>query len=149
MFNLLSYSIMNNNLLKILIQVVVVNTIIILNMLNVIKNWNKKWIPFIIAIVLFSVLFMVVDFEFLGINKKIMFLITVAVGLGGPLMETIIIHFTNEGSWKYGNPSFNWYVPLDLLPGYSLLGFGIIIGYFVLKKILVEGNIIKEGSNLV
>ena len=79
-----------------------------------------------------------IDFEFLGINKKIMFLITLAVGLGGPLMESIIIHFTNQGSWKYGNPSFNWYVPLDLLPGYSLLGFGIIIGYFVMKRILVE-----------
>jgi len=115
-------------------------------MVNVIKNWNKKWIPAIIAIILFTILFFIIDFEFLGINKKLMLFITVAVGLGGPLMESIIIHFTKEGSWKYGNPSFNWYVPLDLLPGYSLLGFGIIMAYFILKKLLVEANIMKPNE---
>lgn len=125
---------------------VLVNTIIILNMVNVIKNWNKKWIPAIIAIILFAILFFIIDFEFLGINKKLMLFITVAVGLGGPLMESIIIHFTKEGSWKYGNPSFNWYVPLDLLPGYSLLGFGIIMAYFILKKLLVEANMMKPNE---
>jgi hypothetical protein len=135
-----------NNIVKIIIQMVLVNTIIILNMVNVIKNWNKKWIPAIIAIILFTILFFIIDFEFLGINKKLMLFITVAVGLGGPLMESIIIHFTKEGSWKYGNPSFNWYVPLDLLPGYSLLGFGIIMAYFILKKLLVEANIMKPNE---
>ena len=125
---------------------VLVNTIIILNMVNVIKNWNKKWIPAIIAIILFAILFFIIDFEFLGINKKLMLFITIAVGLGGPLMESIIIHFTKEGSWKYGNPSFNWYVPLDLLPGYSLLGFGIIMAYFILKKLLVEANMMKPNE---
>jgi len=135
-----------NNIVKIIIQMVLVNTIIILNMVNVIKNWNKKWIPAIIAIILFAILFFIIDFEFLGINKKLMLFITVAVGLGGPLMESIIIHFTKEGSWKYGNPSFNWYVPLDLLPGYSLLGFGIIMAYFILKKLLVEANMMKPNE---
>jgi hypothetical protein len=108
-------------------------------MLNVILNWKKKWIPAIIAITLFATLFFIIDFSFFDINPKVMLGATVAIGLMGPIMESIIIHFTNEGSWKYGNPSFNWYVPLDLIPGYGLLGFGTLIAYFTLKKVFVDG----------
>lgn len=122
---------------KFLFQILLINFIMALNVLNIIFNWKKTWLPAIIAIILILIIFMTIDFKQFDIEKNILLLATISSSLMGPLMESIILHFTNQGSWKYGNPSFNWYVPLDLLPGYGLLGLGFIVNYFVIKKIFI------------
>jgi hypothetical protein len=117
-------------------QLFLLNIIMALNMVNIIFNWKKTWIPAINAIILIFILFQIIDFNQFNINRKILLLATISSCFMGPIMESIILHFTKQGSWKYGNPSFNWYVPLDLLPGYGLLGFGFIMNYFTISKLL-------------
>lgn len=127
------YMYMDNNFFS---QLLLLNFIMALNMANIITNWKKTWTPAINTIILIFLLFQIIDFKQFNINKYILLLATISSCFMGPMMESVILHFTNQGSWKYGNPSFNWYVPLDLLPGYGLLGFGFIMNYFTINKLL-------------
>ena len=104
--------------------------ITILNMLNIIINCNLNILPTIITLILITLHYLTYDFEKLKIKRK-SFLITVfLISLSGPLMESIIIHFTNGQAWKYGNPFLNLHVPLWLFPGYGMLGMSCLHYYF-------------------
>ena len=90
--------------------------------------------PAIITLGLIAIHYYTYDFDRLGIDRKAFLITVLAIGLSGPLMESIIIHFTKGEAWRYGNPYLNWYVPLWLLPGYGMLGMSCVHYYFTYLK---------------
>jgi hypothetical protein len=105
---------------------IIINSITILNMLNIIKNRRENTHPSIITIILIAIFYYFYDFSLLNVQKNAMLISIVALSFLGPLMESIIIHYTNGESWKYGYPYKNWYVPLWLFPGYGMLAMSSI-----------------------
>lgn len=104
--------------------------ITILNMVNIILNCKQNILPTIITLLLIVIHYYTYDFDKLKIDRKAFLLTVLSISLSGPLMESIIIHFTKGNAWVYGNPFMNWYVPLWLLPGYGMLGMSCIHYYF-------------------
>ena len=103
--------------------------LIVFNILNIIFFCKKNILPTIITIVLIICFFKLYDFKISKVNKKIFLLITIMMSLCGPIMESIIIHYSNGNSWNYTHPFLNWYVPLWLLPGYGMLAMSAIHTY--------------------
>ena len=107
---------------------IIINALIILNMINIIYNCKQNILPTVITIILIAIFFYL--YNFTKIDKHRYLLTAVMISLTGPLMESIIIHFSNGNSWSYKHPFLNWYVPLWLLPGYGILGMSAVHYYF-------------------
>ena len=100
------------------------------NMANIIFNCKQNILPTIITFILIAIHYYTYDFDKLKINRRAFLITVLLIGLSGPIMESIIIHFTKGNAWRYGNPFMNWYVPLWLFPGYGMLGMSCVHYYF-------------------
>lgn len=105
---------------------IIINAVTILNMLNIIKNRRQNIYTSIITIILIGIFYYFYDFSLLNVQKEAMLVAIVSLSLLGPLMESVIIHYTKGEAWKYGYPYKNWYVPLWLLPGYGMLAMSSV-----------------------
>ena len=120
-------SITNKNISK---NDIIMFIVTLLNMINIILNCKSNILTTIITLIIMFIHYKFYDFDKLSLNKKAYYLTVLLISLSGPLMETVIIHYTNGDAWRYGNPFLNWYVPLWLLPGYGMLGMSCLHYYF-------------------
>jgi len=112
--------------------------LVFLNGLNIVCFWKNNTIEFINTTILCIILLVTFDFKKYNINKKSLLIAILIMAFMGPIMETLILHFTNNGSWKYGNPSFNWYVPIHLFLGYGMMAFTVIVNYEYIKNYILN-----------
>ena len=110
----------------------IISIMIILNILNIIMFRRKNLLTTAITIALLIGFFMFYDFAKFNIDPLSAFLTMAVVSFAGPVVETIIIHFTNGEAWRYGYPLSGFLVPLWLLPGYGMLGLVCLHTYHYL-----------------
>ena len=116
----------------------IVSIMIILNILNIIMFRRKNLLTTAITITLLVGFFVFYNFSEFNLDPLSAFLTMSIISFAGPVVETIIIHFTNGEAWRYGYPLSGFLVPLWLLPGYGMLGLACLHTYnYIIKNHLL------------
>ena len=117
------------NLIKINYNDLILFFLVFLNIINIIFYCKHNIFPSIITIILIILFFKLYNFKKGNTNKKKFLFTFLMMSIFGPVMESIIIHFSNGSSWNYKHPFLNWYIPLWLIPGYGILAMSSIHFY--------------------
>ena len=109
---------------------IIVLSVFIINGINVVLNCKQNILPAFISLFLILFQLSIYNFKELGINKKAFIMTGIAVAIFAPIVESIIIYYSNGNTWRYAYPFMNWNIPLWLIPGYGMLGMACIHHYF-------------------
>ena len=98
---------------------------------------NQLQITFLYLITIFVSLQYFFPFKKINMNKKLTIIAFIILSISGPIVESIMIHFSPKGStWIYGNtyPGFN--VPIWLTMSYGIFSLASITIYCCLNDFI-------------